>query len=34
MGGKWYGYCGDQAITFPVDGKFNQKQKNIYVAVY
>lgn len=22
MGGKWYGYCADQAITFPVDGKF------------
>jgi Xaa-Pro dipeptidase len=22
MGGKWYGYCADIAITFPVDGKF------------
>jgi Xaa-Pro aminopeptidase len=22
MGGKWHGYCADQAITFPVNGKF------------
>ena len=34
MGGKWYGYCADQAITFPVDGKFTEKQKQIYNAVY
>lgn len=34
MGGKWYGYCADQAITFPVDGKFTDKQKEIYIAVY
>eukprot|EP00919_Chromeraceae_sp_WS-2016_P038911 GHVR01092867.1.p1 GENE.GHVR01092867.1~~GHVR01092867.1.p1 ORF type:complete len:105 (-),score=8.91 GHVR01092867.1:401-715(-) len=34
MGGKWYGYCADQAITFPVDGKFTEKQKHIYNAVY
>lgn len=34
MGGKWYGYCADQAITFPVDGKFTPKQKDIYNAVY
>lgn len=34
MGGKWYGYCADQAITFPIDGKFTQKQKVIYNAVY
>lgn len=34
MGGKWYGYVTDQAITFPVDGKFTQKQKEIYNAVY
>lgn len=34
MGGKWHGYCADQAITFPVDGKFTEKQKAIYNAVY
>lgn len=34
MGGKWHGYCADQAITFPVDGKFTDKQKQIYNAVY
>lgn len=27
MGGKWHGYCADQAITFPVDGKFTEQQK-------
>ena len=27
MGGRWYGYVTDQAITFPVDGKFTQKQR-------
>ncbi len=34
MGGKWYGYCADQAVTFPVSGKFTEKQKQIYNAVY
>ncbi len=34
MGGKWHGYATDQAITFPVDGKFSQKQREIYTAVY
>ena len=33
MGGKWYGYCADQALTFPVSGKFTQKQREIYTAV-
>ena len=33
MGGKWYGYCSDQAITFPVSGKFTPKQRDIYTAV-
>ena len=34
MGGKWYGYCADVAITFPADKKFTQKQREIYNAVY
>lgn len=34
MGGKWYGYVTDQAITFPVDGKFTEKQRQVYTAVY
>ena len=34
MGGKWYGYCADQAITFPVGGKFTPKQRVVYEAVY
>lgn len=34
MGGKWYGYCADQAITFPVNGKFSPKQRIVYEAVY
>jgi Xaa-Pro aminopeptidase len=33
LGGKWYGYVADQAMTFPVSGKFNQKQREIYTAV-
>lgn len=33
MGGKWYGYCSDQAITFPVSGKFTPIQRDIYSAV-
>lgn len=27
MGGKWYGYCADIAVTFPIDGKFTKKQR-------
>ena len=27
MGGKWYGYVADQAITFPVSGKFTKHQR-------
>ena len=34
MGGKFHGYCADIAITFPIDGKFTKKQKEIYNAVY
>lgn len=34
MGGKWHGYCADIAITFPIDGKFTDKQRAIYNAVY
>ena len=26
MGGRWYGYVADMAMTFPVSGKFTQKQ--------
>jgi Xaa-Pro dipeptidase len=33
MGGKFYGYCADQAITFPVSGKFTEKQLQVYEAV-
>jgi Xaa-Pro dipeptidase len=33
MGGRWYGYCADQAITFPVDGKYTEKQLHVYEAV-
>lgn len=33
MGGKYYGYCSDITITFPSNGKFNEKQKVIYNAV-
>jgi Xaa-Pro aminopeptidase len=33
MGGRWYGYIADQAMTFPVSGKFDYKQKAIYTAV-
>lgn len=33
MGGRWYGYCADQAITFPVNGKFTEKQLHVYEAV-
>jgi len=33
LGGKWYGYVADQAMTFPVSGKFDRKQREIYTAV-
>ena len=33
MGGRWYGYVADMAMTFPVSGKFTQKQREIYTAV-
>lgn len=33
MGGRWHGYVADQAMTFPVSGKFDQKQREIYTAV-
>jgi len=33
MGCKFRGYCADITTTFPVNGKFTQKQKEIYDAV-
>jgi len=33
MGGKYYGYCADITVTFPINGKFTAKQKEIYDAV-
>jgi len=33
MGLKFYGYCSDITCTYPVNGKFTQKQKEIYNAV-
>jgi Xaa-Pro dipeptidase len=33
LGGKWYGYVADQAMTFPVSGKFTPKQREVYQAV-
>jgi len=33
MGAKYYGYCADITVTFPINGKFTQKQKEIYDAV-
>jgi len=33
MGGRWYGYGADQAITFPVSGEFSIEQRYIYSAV-
>jgi Xaa-Pro dipeptidase len=33
MGLKHYGYCSDITVTYPVNGKFTQKQKEIYNAV-
>lgn len=34
LGGKWYGYVADQAMAFPVSGKFTEKQRQVYSAVY
>ena len=34
MGGRYYGYVADQAITYPVGGKFSSDQSKIYTAVY
>jgi Xaa-Pro dipeptidase len=34
LGGKWYGYVADQAMTFPVSGKFTEKQRQVYTAVF
>lgn len=33
LGGRWYGYVADQAMTFPVSGKFDEKQRAVYSAV-
>lgn len=33
MGLKYYGYCTDITCTYPVNGKFTEKQKHIYNAV-
>jgi Xaa-Pro dipeptidase len=33
MGLKFYGYCSDITCTYPVNGKFTEKQKHIYNAV-
>ena len=33
MGGEYYGYVADITCTFPVNGKFTDKQKIIYNAV-
>lgn len=33
MGAKYQGYCSDITCTFPSNGKFTQKQKEIYNAV-
>jgi len=33
MGAKYYGYCSDITVTFPINGKFTKKQKEIYDAV-
>jgi len=33
MGAKYYGYCADITVTFPINGKFTKKQKEIYDAV-
>ncbi len=26
------GYCGDMTTTFPVSGKFTERQKNIHIS--
>lgn len=33
MGLKYYGYCSDITVTYPVNGKFTEQQKGIYNAV-
>ena len=33
MGGEYYCYGSDITCSFPVNGKFTDKQKNIYEAV-
>jgi hypothetical protein len=33
MGGEYYCYGSDITCSFPVNGKFTEKQKNIYEAV-
>ncbi len=34
MGGRYYGYVADQAITYPVGGVFSPDQRLVYQAVY
>ncbi len=33
QGGKWKGYTADITVTYPVNGVFSPKQKEIYNAV-
>lgn len=33
MGGEYYCYGSDITCSFPVNGKFTEKQRNIYEAV-
>lgn len=33
MGSKLNGVCSDVTCTYPINGKFNKYQKNIYQAV-
>ena len=33
MGGEYYCYGSDITCSFPVNGKFTEKQKNVYEAV-
>ena len=32
MGGQYYGYCSDITCSYPVNGKFSEKQKIVYNA--
>ena len=34
MGCKLKGMCTDITCTYPINGKFTERQKNIYEAVY